>query len=99
MLTGDKLETAENIGYSCNLLNRDMHIIKCSTLQDVTREFTAEKGVENEERMKKQVPRGILIEAGALKHVLEDDSFTIKRYFLKIAKTCEAVICCRVSPA
>ena len=39
MLTGDKLETAENIGYSCNLLNKDMHIIKCSNLGDIKREF------------------------------------------------------------
>lgn len=35
MLTGDKLETAENIGYSCKLLTKEMHIIKCSTLADV----------------------------------------------------------------
>lgn len=49
--------------------------------------------------MKQLIERGILIEAGALKYILEDDSFTIKRHFLKIAKTCEAVICCRVSPA
>lgn len=34
-----------------------------------------------------------------IEHILEDDSFTIKCWFLKIAKTCEAVICCRVSPA
>ena len=34
-----------------------------------------------------------------LEFILDDDSFTIKRYFLKIAKSCEAVICCRVSPA
>ncbi len=50
-----------------------------------------------------------MVEAGALskklifnkllEHILEDESLTIKRYFLKIAKTCEAVICCRVSPA
>lgn len=99
MLTGDKLETAENIGYSCNLLNRKMQITKCSNLEDVKREFNSEKGEENEDFLKKQIQRGILIEAGALKHILDDDSFIVKRHFLKIAKTCEAVICCRVSPA
>ncbi|CDW77273.1 phospholipid-translocating p-type flippase family [Stylonychia lemnae] len=99
MLTGDKLETAENIGYSCNLLRREMHIIKCSNLDDVKREFNDEKGQINEQMQRDQIPRGILIEAGALKNILEDDSFTIKRHFLKISKTCEAVICCRVSPA
>jgi magnesium-transporting ATPase (P-type) len=52
MLTGDKLETAENIGYSCKLLNKDMHIIKCSTLGDVRREFNPKTALINEERMK-----------------------------------------------
>lgn len=35
MLTGDKLETAENIGYSCKLLKDDMIVWKISTLTDV----------------------------------------------------------------
>jgi P-type E1-E2 ATPase len=30
MLTGDKLETAENIGYSCKLLTKDMVVWKIS---------------------------------------------------------------------
>lgn len=48
MLTGDKLETAENIGYSCKLLNKDMDIIKCSTLEDVKREFNEKTALINE---------------------------------------------------
>ena len=36
MLTGDKLETAENIGESCKLINpREMIIHKLSTVTDV----------------------------------------------------------------
>jgi len=35
MLTGDKLETAENIGYSCKLLKNDMTVWRMSTIQDV----------------------------------------------------------------
>jgi magnesium-transporting ATPase (P-type) len=35
MLTGDKLETAENIGYSCKLLKNDMAVWKISTKTDV----------------------------------------------------------------
>lgn len=35
MLTGDKLETAENIGYSCKLLKNDMTVWRMSTEQDV----------------------------------------------------------------
>jgi phospholipid-transporting ATPase len=39
---------------------------------------------------------GLLVEAKALKLILENIVF--KTAFLKISKTCEAVICCRVSP-
>lgn len=28
MLTGDKVETAINIGYSCHLLHKDMHLLE-----------------------------------------------------------------------
>jgi len=31
MLTGDKFETAENIGYSCKLLSENMHIFRISS--------------------------------------------------------------------
>jgi len=33
MLTGDKLETAENIGESCKLLKKNMFIHRLSTQQ------------------------------------------------------------------
>jgi P-type E1-E2 ATPase len=52
MLTGDKLETAENIGYSCKLLNKNMEIIKCSNLEDVKREFNDKTAVVNERKIR-----------------------------------------------
>jgi phospholipid-translocating ATPase len=33
MLTGDKLETAENIGYSCKLFTNKTHIFRVSDLE------------------------------------------------------------------
>lgn len=39
---------------------------------------------------------GLLVEAKALGIILENIAY--KTTFLKISKTCEAVICCRVSP-
>lgn len=41
--------------------------------------------------------RGLLVEANALNLILTDMNY--KKYFLKISKSCEAVICCRVSPS
>ena len=35
MLTGDKLETAENIGHSCKLLTKDMVVWKISNQKEV----------------------------------------------------------------
>jgi P-type E1-E2 ATPase len=35
MLTGDKLETAENIGFSCKLLKNDMIVWRMSTPEEV----------------------------------------------------------------
>lgn len=40
--------------------------------------------------------RGLLVEAGALGIILSN--IVYKKNFIKIAKSCEAVICCRVSP-
>ncbi len=48
MLTGDKLETAENIGYSCKLIQSDMVIWKISTLADVKEICCDAKAKENE---------------------------------------------------
>lgn len=97
MLTGDKLETAENIGHSCKLIQSDMVIWKISTLADVKAICCEEKAKENEKLIKSQSKRGMLVEAGALTHILAQPDF--KKYFLKISKSCEAVICCRVSPS
>jgi len=35
MLTGDKLETAENIGESCKLIKKGMDITRLASLKDV----------------------------------------------------------------
>lgn len=55
MLTGDKLETAENIGYSCKLLNKNMEVIRCSTLADVKIEFNAKTAVINEKKIRMNI--------------------------------------------
>lgn len=35
VLTGDKLETAESIGFSSKLITSDMEIIRCRNLEDL----------------------------------------------------------------
>lgn len=64
MLTGDKLETAENIGESCKLIDsKSMKISKLSTLDDVEEFCTEEAIAENTRRVKKGKKLGLLVEA------------------------------------
>jgi magnesium-transporting ATPase (P-type) len=96
MLTGDKLETAENIAFSCNLINENFEIYKIQTFRDCDR-FCCQQAVRKNQRLKNLgIKRGIIIEATALKKILSDQEMT--NHFIKISKTCEAVVCCRVSP-
>ena len=43
------------------------------------------------------IKRGLIVEASALALIFAD--YTFKVQFLRISKTCEAVVCCRVSPS
>ena len=96
MLTGDKLETAENIGESCKLIKKEMEITRLSKHSDVVT-FCTEANVDaNNQRIIRGDLKGLLVEAQALQIIM--DSIEFKTFFLRIAKTCEAVICCRVSP-
>ncbi|KKA28944.1 hypothetical protein TD95_004671 [Thielaviopsis punctulata] len=46
VLTGDKVETAINIGFSCNLLNNDMELINLKVDEDPTGKTTDEEVVD-----------------------------------------------------
>jgi magnesium-transporting ATPase (P-type) len=48
VLTGDKLETAESIGFSSKLLTYKMDILRCRDSEDVYELFNEEKAIENE---------------------------------------------------
>lgn len=96
MLTGDKLETAENIGNSCKLIQSDMIVWRVSNEDEVNEICSLQKVQENERLLKAQQKRGLLVQADALAMILANYEF--KKNFIKIAKSCEAVICCRVSP-
>ncbi|KAG1293014.1 hypothetical protein G6F66_006458 [Rhizopus arrhizus] len=99
VLTGDRQETAINIGYSCKLLNEEMSLIVCnqeshwetksfleSKLKDVS--GAIERGEELE-------PLAFVIDGKALTFALEKD---IEKILFDLTVLCKAVICCRVSP-
>ncbi|KAL8701923.1 MAG: hypothetical protein Q9201_004653 [Fulgogasparrea decipioides] len=112
VLTGDKVETAINIGFSCNLLNNDMDLIvfkiedeKIETAElelDKHLETFGLKGTDEELQAARKDHRApspthaIVIDGDSLKLVLEDQ---LRQKFLLLCKQCKSVLCCRVSPS
>ncbi|KAJ9635464.1 phospholipid transporting ATPase [Coniosporium tulheliwenetii] len=112
VLTGDKVETAINIGFSCNLLNNDMDLIVFTASDDKleTAEALLDRHLKtfnmtgSDEELKAaqddheppEPTHAIIIDGDSLKLVLDD---TLKQKFLLLCKQCKAVLCCRVSPS
>eukprot|EP01102_Stenamoeba_stenopodia_P013883 TRINITY_DN4552_c0_g1_i4.p1 TRINITY_DN4552_c0_g1~~TRINITY_DN4552_c0_g1_i4.p1 ORF type:complete len:865 (-),score=131.30 TRINITY_DN4552_c0_g1_i4:43-2637(-) len=99
MITGDKQETAINIGYSTRLLKstndprKPFNIITINasssheTYQVLNEWLQRRKEMSNHEF-------AIVIDGATLKHVINEHS----REFLELASNCHSVICCRVTP-
>lgn len=99
VLTGDRQETAINIGMSCRLLSEDMNLL---IINENSREGTKENMIEKISAFHKhQISEqdintlALVIDGVSLGFALEPD---LEDHFLEIAKMCKAVICCRVSP-
>ncbi len=113
MLTGDKMNTAYNIGLSCNLISKNMktfsiegiepkkndkmEIINNDERQQVIQNFSKEFS-----KFKGEFPSMSNLQFGILvdeKALLTiNESEEMQSIFLNIAKDAVAVICCRVSP-
>lgn len=115
VLTGDKVETAINIGYSCNLLDNNMDVVRFqvpgNTLEgaeavlDSNLQKFGLNGSEAELRLAKknheppQPTHALVIDGDALKLVLQGNEGNSQRKFLLLCKQMKSVLCCRVSPA
>ncbi|XP_009795171.1 putative phospholipid-transporting ATPase 4 [Nicotiana tabacum] len=108
VLTGDKMETAINIGYACSLLRQGMKQICITTMnadsvaQDSKQAIKENilKQITNASQMVKlekdpHAAFALIIDGKTLSYALEDDT---KHQFLNLAVDCASVICCRVSP-
>lgn len=109
VLTGDKMETAINIGFSCKLLHKRMVLLVVKG-QDAEGTFTQLRNAYEKiwgryfscystdhlmpaEGIDDQF--ALIIEGGALKHAVEGKN---RKLFVKLSSKCTSVICCRVSP-
>ncbi|KIJ56259.1 hypothetical protein M422DRAFT_219400 [Sphaerobolus stellatus SS14] len=112
ILTGDKLQTAIEIGFSCNLLKNDMEIMILSADSQEAARAQIEAGLNkissiigpppvNKDRNRGFIPGAkkafaVVIDGDTLRYALESD---LKPLFLSLGTQCETVVCCRVSPA
>ncbi|KAJ6712760.1 putative PHOSPHOLIPID-TRANSPORTING ATPASE [Salix purpurea] len=107
LLTGDKKETAINIGFSCSLLRQDMkqfHVCLSketeskNQLKDMKEEILHQ--IESSYQVmcqdnNKDSPFALVVDGRALEIALKSD---VRGQFLQLAVNCASVICCRVSP-
>eukprot|EP00158_Paraphelidium_tribonemae_P008826 Partr_v1_DN28699_c1_g1_i1_m50503 putative ATPase, class VI, type len=108
VLTGDKMETAINVGFLCGLLksrnNEDemilLQIRHSHSEDDLRRQLdnSREQFGHLNKRNSRHPTReyALVIDGASLKHVVENQSLV--KEFLEIACRCKTVICCRVSP-
>lgn len=101
--TGDKMQTAIEIGFSCNLLKAEQDILIISAETAAGARTQIEGGLskiaqdsEAEKAGNQHVEHAVVVDGQTLALALADD---LKPLFLSLSTKCESVICCRVSPA
>ncbi|KAK4115396.1 phospholipid-translocating P-type ATPase [Canariomyces notabilis] len=99
VLTGDRQETAINIGMSCKLLSEDMMLLivneenAAATRDNIQKKIDAIKN-QGDATIEMET-LALIIDGKSLTYALEKD---LEKLFLDLAVMCKAVICCRVSP-
>ncbi|KAE9117289.1 Phospholipid-transporting ATPase [Phytophthora fragariae] len=115
MLTGDKEETAINIGHACQLINDGMRllIVNCEDLDDLGRQvdkiYKLDDVQSHINSNKVSSHLALVCDGKAMVHVFPPKNATSERalhaakvlsqMILEISSVCQAVIACRVSPA
>ncbi|ODQ59812.1 hypothetical protein WICANDRAFT_30420 [Wickerhamomyces anomalus NRRL Y-366-8] len=115
VLTGDKIETAINIGFSCNLLGNDMELLVIrpdegkdpkqdmdSKLTEYLQKFNATGSIEELKKAKTDhsIPEGqYAVIVDGAALSAIFEDEDLQRKFLLLCKQCKSVLCCRVSPA
>ncbi|KAL9106831.1 MAG: hypothetical protein Q9227_008164 [Pyrenula ochraceoflavens] len=99
VLTGDRQETAINIGMSCKLISEDMTLLivnednASATRDNISKKLVAVRSQAASNAEKDTL--ALIIDGKSLTYALEKD---LEKEFLDLAVMCKAVVCCRVSP-
>lgn len=96
VLTGDKIETAINIGYSCRLLSDDLIQMQVTESTPEALNASLDEKLKQIEGVDPATSKMALIIAGDSLSIATKEKLTDK--LIKIAQVCNAVLACRVSP-
>uniref|UniRef100_A0A803Y860 Phospholipid-transporting ATPase n=1 Tax=Meleagris gallopavo TaxID=9103 RepID=A0A803Y860_MELGA len=107
VLTGDKQETAMNVGYACKLLTDDMEILE----EKETPSLSTSPGVRFQPCVLS--PKDTILQTGEVLQKKgrlwqqlachgttdpQEQGSLVEKAFVDLATSCQAVICCRVTP-
>ena len=107
MITGDKLETAENIGFSCKLIQKEFHKLyfrRENKTSNQTDKHSLKNGLF---RLKEEIRRcreqdtnrqiSLIVEGPMIIRLSEFDDLA-KEFTEEVFTQCDSVVCCRMSP-
>ena len=98
VLTGDKMETAENIAFACRLLSMEMqlHRIVSESASSVREELKEALDINREFIGQATEHIALIIEGRALMLIMDDEA--LREDLIQLGQMCKAVVACRVSP-
>jgi phospholipid-transporting ATPase len=96
VLTGDKIETAINIGISCELLNIEMEtfIIEAQRTKEIMSQITQARRMQKMTELARD--NAVIVAGDSLLKITKNER--CQEEFLELAQAAKVVIACRVSP-
>lgn len=98
MLTGDKRETAINIGYSCRLIKDFSKLVILSLENSTLAELSSLMNAAEIELDEGNVAHCVVVVDGATLTEISKD-LTVMSVFISLGVKADSVICCRASPS
>jgi phospholipid-translocating P-type ATPase (flippase) len=95
MLTGDKQETAINIGYSSRLVTEEMEVLVVNITSAISLELVLDEILKRIQEEKSKRAYALVVDGVSLTYALREEH---SAKFLRLCEQCHSVICCRVGP-
>jgi len=96
VLTGDKIETAMNIGYACRLLDETMNTFMLTSLEEKAVADEIAKASEEQKHTEQAGDNAVVVAGETLALIKKNKD--LESSFVKLCENANVVLACRVSP-